>query len=455
MTLSSPEALSMHEPLIKPEFFHIDTLGCKVNQYESDAVRGGLTRTRSFKPAMAEPPSLVIINTCSVTKKAGMQSRQLIRRAIRSYPDAVIIATGCLAQTEPEVLAEIKGIDYIIGNSHKTKIPDILGNGPVLKTKKPVIACDDIGNHRVFELSGAPATEARSRPFIKIQDGCDQFCTYCIVPYARGPSRSRPLENIADEIKTFSENGCREVVLTGIHAGRWGLDFSPPSALHRLMTHIHANDLIHRVRLSSIECIEITNLLLSFAVASERMCPHWHIPLQSGDNEILKRMNRPYSAEMFFERVMTIRELMPRAAIGTDVMVGFPGESDEAFNRTVSVLESLPVTYFHVFPFSRRNPAPAARFPFQVPPEKIKSRSKALIRLGVQKKKEFYDKMIGETVTVIVESRRDPATGLLTGISENYIRVLLGGDDRLKNRMVNCRITAPFDDHAVTAELIS
>ncbi len=443
----------MHEPLKKPDVLHIATLGCKVNQYESDAIRGDLLRMPSFT-TMAESHPVVIINTCSVTKKAALQSRQLIRRAIRSHPNAVIMATGCLAQTEATALAEIKGIDYIIGNTHKTKIPDILGNGPVLKTKTPAIICGDIRNHRVFALSGFPAAEARSRPFIKIQDGCDQFCTYCIVPHARGPARSRPLENIADEIKTFSKNRCREVVLTGIHAGRWGLDFSPPSTLERLLAHIHDNDLIHRIRLSSIESIEITDPLVSFAVDSKRLCPHWHIPLQSGDDEILKKMNRPYSAEMFADQVMTIRERMPRAAIGTDVMVGFPGESDDAFNRTVSVLESLPVSYFHVFPFSRRSPAPAAGFPGQVPPEKIKSRAKSLIRLGLRKKTAFYDQMIGETVAVIIESRRDPATGLLAGVSENYIRVLLEGDDRLKNRMVNCRITAPVSDRAVIAEWI-
>lgn len=445
----------MSETICKLATIQLETLGCKVNQYESDVIRSDLIKTERFIPAADGHPDLVIINTCSVTKKAAMQSRQMIRRAIRTHPNAVIIATGCLAQTEPGALAGIEGIDYIIGNADKTRFPEFFFNGPLIKKAEPVIICNDITAHRSFGKSSFPATGFRSRPFIKIQDGCDQFCAYCIVPHARGPSRSRPMENIADEIKIFSEKGCHEVVLTGIHIGRWGLDFSPPSDLHQLLTHIHQNDLIHRVRLSSIEPLEVTDALLSFAVDSGRLCPHWHIPLQSGDDTVLNRMNRPYSSKIFSDRVTQIRRLMPRAAIGTDVMVGFPGETDDAFERTFALLESLPVTYLHVFPFSRREPALAARFSRQVPPEKIKYRSMTLTKLGLRKKAEFYDKMIGETMTVIIESRRDPATGRLTGVSENYIRVMIDGDDGFKNRLVNCRIIARISPHAVSGKLLN
>lgn len=433
---------------------HLETLGCKVNQYESEVIRGDLMKSGWINATADTHADLVIINTCSVTKKAAMQSRQMIRRAIRTHPKAIIIATGCLAQTEPRDLAQIEGIDYIIGNADKTRLSEFFHSGPPVKNTAPVIIRADISVQRFFEDSGFPATGARTRPFIKIQDGCDQFCAYCIVPHARGPSRSRPMQSIADEITNFSKRGCHEAVLTGIHIGRWGLDFSPPSDLHRLLAHIHQNNLIHRIRLSSIEPIEIKDALLSFAIDSGRICPHWHIPLQSGDDAVLKKMNRPYSSEVFSDRVMRIRSLIPQAAIGTDVMVGFPGETDDAFERTAALLESLPVTYLHVFPFSRREPAPAARFPDQIPPEIIKSRAMVLNRLGLRKKAAFYENMIGETVTVILESRRDPATGRLTGVSENYIRVMLAGDDGLKNRMVRCRITARIGPHGVSGELI-
>lgn len=441
--------------IIKPSTIHLETLGCKVNQYESDALCGDLIRSGHFTGIGDGSPDLVIINTCSVTKKAAMQSRQVIRRAIRNHPDAVIMATGCLAQTEPTQLAEIEGIDYIIGNTDKSRVPEIFRRNRPLKNDAPVIMGKNIRNHRSFELTGFPEIGLRSRPFVKIQDGCDQFCTYCIVPHARGPSRSRPMQHIADEINFFSINGCQEAVLTGIHIGRWGGDLSPPSDLHQLLNHIYQNNLIPRVRLSSIEPNEVNDYLLSFAVnRPEFLCPHWHIPLQSGDNGVLKIMNRPYSSEVFFKRITQIRRLMPQAAIGTDVMVGFPGESDSAFEQTFTLIKSLPLTYLHIFPFSRREPAPAARFSHQVPPDKIKSRASVLNRLGLEKKAAFYEKMIGETVNVIIESRRDSATGLLTGVSQNYIRVLLDDTDIFKNKMVQCRIVGCISPHVALGERI-
>jgi threonylcarbamoyladenosine tRNA methylthiotransferase MtaB len=445
----------MPETLNHRAALHLVTLGCKVNQYESDVIRGDLMKTGWFKEtADGGLADMVIINTCSVTKKAAMQSQQMIRRAIRTHPKAIIIATGCLAQTEPDALAKIQGIDYVIGNAEKTGFQNFFPNGLPIKNAEPAVIRADICTQRIFGDAGFPATGARSRPFIKIQDGCDQFCTYCIVPHARGPSRSRPMQSIVDEIKFFSGKGCHEVVLTGIHIGRWGADFSPPSDLHQLLVHIHQNDLISRVRLSSIEPLEVTDALSSFVADSGRLCPHWHIPLQSGDDGVLKKMNRPYSSEMFFERITRIRHLMPQAAIGTDVMVGFPGETDDAFEQTLALLKSLPVTYFHVFPFSRREPAPAARFPHQVPPEKIKYRAAVLTRLGLEKKAAFYEKMIGKTLNVVIESRRDTATGRLTGVSENYIRVLLDGNNGLKNRLIQCRIVDRISPHAALGELI-
>jgi len=434
----------------------VTTLGCKVNQFESESLRSELQSLGWRFSDGAETADVCIINTCTVTQKASMQSRQAIRRAIRENPGAIIVATGCYAQSEPLELQKIENLDYIIANSDKHRIARIVteASQPSRADTNPVVLHHDIRLERCLHNISAPITSDRTRPFIKIQDGCDHFCTYCIVPYTRGKSRSLPVEAVMNEICNLPPDKSNEIVLTGIHLGRYGLDFSPPSSLLDLLNRIHETDKIGRIRLSSIEPLEFTDDLLNFSAASKRICHHFHIPLQSGDASILKKMNRPYDPVFFDELIQKIHIAIPDVSIGVDVMVGFPGETDDAFANTYQLLEKLPIAYLHAFPFSPRPGTPASQFQDQVDAAVIKTRRNRLLTLGMKKKAAFYHEIIGKTLVVLVENKRDTATGLLTGVSGNYVRVLLDGDDRLKSQLIPCRILKSLGKKAVLGEVI-
>lgn len=433
----------------------ITTLGCKVNQVESEAIFAELQKHGYQNAVKGEKSNFCIINTCTVTQKAAMQSRQAIRRAIRDNPEAIILATGCYAQSEPLELKKIKGLQYIIGNTHKQDISQIISSSGQSVMSQPVITHQDIGKEQYLKKMPAPAIGKRTRPFVKIQDGCDNFCTYCVVPYTRGPSRSLPPDDVMDEISLISRHKSKEIVLTGIHLGRYGVDLHPQISLLHLLSRICESNLIRRIRLSSIEPNELTNKLLNFIAASKHVCHHFHIPLQSGDKTILNKMNRPYGPELFKKLVDRIYLLLPDAAIGADVMIGFPGETDDAFNNSYELIKSLPITYLHVFPFSPRPGTPAEKFKDQIDHHTIKIRRNKMMKLGHDKKTDFYNKMIEKTIEVLIEDKRDIATGYLTGVSSNYVRVLIDGDDDLKNKLVICRIRHILSPNSVMGEPVS
>ncbi len=275
------------------------TLGCKVNQAESESLASYACGNKTISLPDEKPADICIINTCAVTVKAAMQSRQAIRKAVRAHPGAKIIVTGCYAQTEPEQIQHIEGVDYIIGQSNKHRIFDIIDTGSTEKSGGATIINDPIEEKRLFDRMPAPSAGSRTRPFLKIQDGCNSFCTYCIVPYSRGRSRSLSPEQVITEVEELLRTGAREIVLTGIHLGRWGLDLSGNHTLTRLLEQILANPDLKRLRLSSLEPAEITEPLLDLVRNSPKICRHFHIPLQSGDHNVLKRMNRHYSPEDF------------------------------------------------------------------------------------------------------------------------------------------------------------
>ncbi len=432
----------------------IITLGCKVNQYESDWIFGDLKKKGVRLSSGNETPDLVIINTCAVTHKAAVQSKQVIRKSIREYPDAVICTTGCLAQSELHQLYQIPGIDYIIGNADKHLLPEILSVDALVKKTSPYVRTPDLLNHRLFGKTGVCSFVNRARPYVKIQDGCNDFCSYCIVPFTRGPSRSRPIGDILDEIAFFAAAGAHEIVLTGVHIGRYGVDLTPPSDLFNLLTIIIEKKFPLRIRLSSIEPNEITDDILSLVANSSSICPHFHIPLQSGDERILKKMNRPYSPQDYHALITKIHHFLPHSAIGVDVMVGFPGENADAFTNTLTLLDSLPISYLHVFPYSRRPNTAASRLPDQNPSHIIKSRFHILQQLGQKKKKHFYDQIVGRRLEVIIEHQRDKSTGLLKGMSENYIKVLVDGNDAFIHQRVQCHITGWVHSGAVMGKPI-
>lgn len=433
----------------------ITTLGCKVNQVESEAISAELQKHGYQNAVSGEKSNLCIINTCTVTQKAAMQSRQAIRRAIRENPEAIILATGCYAQSEPLELKKIKGLQYIIGNANKQDISQIISSSDQSVMSQPVITHQDIGKEQYLKKMSAPAIGNRTRPFVKIQDGCDNFCTYCVVPYTRGPSRSLPPDDVMDEISLISRHKSKEIVLTGIHLGRYGVDLHPPTSLLHLLSRICDSNMIHRIRLSSIEPNELTDDLLNYIAASKHVCHHFHIPLQSGDKTILKKMNRPYDPELFKKLVGHIHRILPDAAIGVDVMIGFPGETDDAFNNTYELIKSLPISYLHVFPFSPRPGTPAEKYKNQIDHHTIKIRRNKMMQLGHDKKTVFYNKMIEKTIEVLLEDKRDTATGYLTGVSSNYVRVLIDADNNLKNKLIICRIKNIISPNSVLGEPVS
>lgn len=426
--------------------FKISTLGCKVNQSESDMIAKQLQAGNWLPADINNPSQLVVINTCTVTQKAAMQSRQAVRQAIRANPNARIIVTGCYAQTEPQTLEKISGIHYIVGNADKHRIVELSGAAPVQPAAKATTICNEVRQFPLLKPALAAIAGRRTRPVFKIQDGCNAACTYCIVPRARGPSRSLPPDDVIDGIRALSDAGYIEIVLSGIHLGHYGRDLRPKTNLSDLLDRIENATAIPRVRLSSTEPLEVTDELIGQIAESSCLCRHFHIPLQSGDNGILKKMRRPYTADDFKQLIHKIQARIPDAAIGADILVGFPGENDAAFNATMECIRNLPITYLHVFPFSARPGTPAASYTDPVPVHEIKKRCAQMRRLGKAKRLKFMQGFIGQQMEILVESSRQMATGFLKGISSNYVKVLVDDKRSLSNQLLSVRISEQVDD---------
>ncbi len=422
-----------------PRRVAVATLGCKVNQCESAALQDAL-RTEGYLPvAFGTRAECSIINTCAVTASAGAQSRQLVRQAVRTNPGAVIVVTGCYAQVSPEALARIPGVALVAGNAEKERLPRLLAGAEVGKQRILVgdVGCDRTWTHAPAVLSG------RTRAFFKIQDGCNAFCNYCIVPYARGRSRSLPLSQVRTGLVALGRAGYGEAVLTGIHLGAYGEDLEPPTSLADVIRWADAERPVARLRLSSLEPNEITDELIALMASSSVVCRHLHIPLQSGDDEILRAMGRPYDAAFAAERCTRILQAMPDAAIGMDVIVGYPGEGDEEFTRTRALLEALPVSYVHVFPYSRRPGTVADRLPGQIGEGEKKRRAALLRALGMRKRETFAARFLGRPLSVLVEQEGATA-GFWRGFSDNYVPVRI----RAENGDWGGRIVTVRAEHA-------
>lgn len=433
--------------------FFIATLGCKVNQYESDAIASRLTSMGWIRTAKAKEASLLLINTCTVTGNASTQSRHMIRQLIRQSPQATVMVTGCYAQTEGDVIAAIEGVDHVIGHTDKHRIPELIAQAAD-QNPIPYPAChgEDACRETVFQdIPAPPSSGNRTRPFLKIQDGCNSFCTYCIVPYTRGRSRSLPVQDVMEKVRALSEQGFCEVVLTGIHVGMYGLDLNPKTDFTSLLDRLSREN-GPRLRLGSVEPREVTDDLIALAGKRNRIVPHFHIPLQSGDDTILSRMHRPYDRSFFADRVHAVRSAFPLAAIGSDVMIGFPGETESLFENTFALIQDLPLTYLHVFPYSPRPGTPAATYPDPVAKEVAKERCARLRKLAEKKRLDFARKLCGTTAQVLIEQKRDRKTGLLKGLSGNYQTVYLEGPDTLKNKVVSAMIQSVTEEGALMGE---
>lgn len=416
----------------------IATLGCKVNQYESAAIGESLAQRGHTIVPLSEAADFCIINTCTVTARTNYQSRQIIRKAIRKNPAAVIIVTGCYAQTAPAEIAEIPGVALIAGHAEKDQIPDLLSR--LLKDRLET-RVGDIGGTRQFSSLAVTRFQDHTRAFLKIQDGCNAWCGYCIVPSARGRSRSLPEDRVMEHLKYLGRTGYREIVLTGIHLGAYGQDLSPATSLFDLLQKVEVNRPVERLRLSSIEPTEISDKLISLIQQSTLLCPHLHIPLQSGDDTVLSLMKRHYTASYFKDLLEKLVRAIPDLAIGIDVIAGLPGEDAAAFERTVKLIEDLPVAYLHVFPYSVRPGTPAASMPSQVPSEEKKRRAKILRNLGTLKRAAFAERFRNRVLRVLVEERKDRGSGLRKGFSDNYLPIILTNSDASQvNRLVDVQV---------------
>lgn len=416
----------------------IYTLGCKVNQYESEAL-ASMFRKEGFEIVdFKEPADIYVINTCTVTHLGDRKSRQMIRRAIKANPDAVVAVTGCYAQTAPGEVLEIPGVDIVVGTRDRSRLLELVKEAR--QSRVPINAVADIMQAAEFEELPILDYATRTRAFIKIQEGCSNFCTYCIVPYARGPLRSRPEDRVMAEAEHFIREGFKEIVLAGIHTGAYGLDRGEGRSLAELVQKIARLPGLKRLRLSSIEPMDITFDLMDVMAENPVICRHLHIPLQSGDDTILQKMNRHYTSGEFARLVATVRDRIPGVAVTTDIMVGFPGETDELFENSYRFVEALGFTGVHIFKYSPRHGTPAAGFPDQVAPEKKEERSRRLIKLGEKMFRDFAEKFIGATLEVLVEQRHSKRSKFYEGLTDNYLRVLVPGSENMRGRFTPARM---------------
>lgn len=408
--------------------FRILTLGCKVNQYESAHLHESLEKAGWMPARDGEPALLTAVNTCVVTAQAARQSRQALRKAIRRHPQGLVAALGCYAQAFPEELLSMEGLSFIADNRSKPFVADRLIQAASQKGQILCLQGFEPGTPFAFQpLENFPG---RTRAYLKIQDGCESCCSYCIVPLTRGPYRSLAPERVLAMLETFARKGFREVVLTGIHLGKYGVDLPGGWVLASLLDRILRERYPLRIRLSSVEPNEMGRDLIEMVASGEGLCRHFHIPLQSGDSQILKRMNRRFTREAFAGLIEALYAAIPEGAIGVDVMAGFPGEDQGAHHNTCSLLRDLPVSYLHVFPYSPRPGTPAVAFPDPVPGEVIRQRARELREIGHQKRRRFYAGFLHTQVSVLVEGGGAGNQDMGHGTTDNYLPVRFEGQAR-------------------------
>lgn len=417
----------------------IATLGCKINQYDSAVIRTRLENAaHSFVP-FEEQADFYIINTCTVTDRADWEGRQLIRRAKRLSPGARVLVTGCYAQVDPDGLARVPGVDFVVGLNRLAELAMYVSRNEVGPGGER-IRVGNVGEERSVSVLGAGSFPGHTRAFLKIQEGCNYSCTFCIIPTARGRSRSVPPAEVLNQVRALAARGFVEVVLTGIHLGSYGFDLKPRTDLAALLERILESRLVSRLRLSSLDPREVPDRLVRLVAQSEGLCPHLHVCAQAGSDRILKQMRRNYDTAYYRELIFRLRETLPDAALGSDIIVGFPGETEADFERALAFFDSLPLTYFHVFPYSVRTGTPAAVLSDQVPQGIKKERGRRMRDLGAQKRREFYRRFIGRRVVVLVEQAVERQSGARKGHSRNYLPVLVDTGEARVNREVEVLI---------------
>ncbi|MFB5189968.1 tRNA (N(6)-L-threonylcarbamoyladenosine(37)-C(2))-methylthiotransferase MtaB [Alicyclobacillus fastidiosus] len=412
--------------------FH--TLGCKVNFYDTEGIWQVFKHHGYTQVPFEETADVYVVNTCTVTGSGDKKSRQMIRRAVRTNPDSVVVVTGCYAQIAPDEIARIEGVDLVIGNDKKSKIVEYVE--AVRREQHPFLVVDNILKTREFEELDVPFFEERTRANLKIQDGCNNFCTFCIIPWARGLIRSRAPEKIVTQATKLARAGYREIILTGIHTGGYGADLDGYRLAH-LLKDLEGVPGLHRVRISSIEASEIDDELIEVLAESTQVVNHLHIPLQAASDPVLKKMNRHYTVQQFADKLAKLREALPQLAVTSDVIVGFPGETDEQFEETYEFVKRERFSELHVFPYSKRKGTPAAKFADQVPEDVKHTRVERLIELSRRLTAEYAASFVGKEIEVIAEhpvqmadeatkaqlSQHALADRIVVGHASNYLKV--------------------------------
>lgn len=433
------------------------TLGCKVNQYETEAVLEQFRDRGYILVPFSQPADVYIINTCSVTAVSDQKNRQVIRKAVKQNPNAIVAVMGCYSQVSPEKTAEIEGVQIVMGTKERSRLPDLvetclINRQPLHQVEKSVL------RNTVFEPLMIRKVEGHTRAFVKIQDGCSQFCSYCIIPFARGAVRSRGLDSLAEEVGRLSANGYQEIVLVGIHLSSYGQNMEDGAQGVTLLDAVRkaaSDERVKRVRLGSLEPLLITEAFLMELAKEPKFCHQFHLALQSGSDTILTRMNRQYSVRDFAQIVDWIRRYFPDAAITTDIMVGFPGESDKEFQESFSFAQRIGFSRMHVFPYSPRPGTAAAKLPDQVSSSVKKKRAAEFGALAEQLEQRFLQQFIGKSVPVLIECNTKKKAnncthGFLCGYTGNYVRVFVEPDEKeRKGTLCNVRITGILGDSCV------
>lgn len=426
------------------------TLGCKVNQFETEAMTEILENDGFEVLAPNEIGDIYIINTCAVTKESERKSRQFINKAKRLNPNALVVAVGCSVQLDSEKINNETQADIIIGTKHKGNIGKLIKDrlDHVNRDYEIDYEIDEFQGREIFEELKISTLHDKTRANIKIQDGCSQFCSYCIIPYVRGPIRSRNHDDIVEEVKKIAENGYKEVVLNGIHISSYGKDLQQKDSLIKLIEDINSIEGIERIRLGSLEPNLINEDFMKRYAALEKTCDHFHLSLQSGSDSVLKRMNRRYTSEEYKSNVELIRKFMPEAGITTDIIVGFPGESDEEFSETLEFVKAIQFSRIHVFKYSIREGTKAAEMENQVDDEIKSSRSKILIDLAESLSNNFMEKFIGKDLKVLIERENDDI--VYEGYTTNYLKAMLKSDINVKNQIINVHINKMSNDYLLS-----
>ncbi len=414
------------------------TLGCRLNQVDTQQIQT-LLEARGFRTVdFDEPADVVVVNTCTVTARAELSDRQAIRRAARVSPRATLVVTGCWAQTSPAAVAGMEGVDLVVGNGDKHRLPELLD-----RMAADRVHVSDIARARTLEVTPTARRNGRSRAFLKVQDGCQHRCAFCIVPRARGASRSLDAKVVLDQARLLVEAGHPELVLTGVDLGHYGADLVPRTTLAALVRSLVEVPGLRWVRLSSLLPAYFTPELLEVVTTSPSVAPHFHIPLQSGSDRVLRAMRRPYNTRMYRALVERLAAARPRLGLGADVIAGFPGETDADFNETVACVGELPFSYLHVFPYSAREGTEATRLAGGLDSRTINRRSRVLREIGRAKRDEFRQGLVGRLEDVLVlESLDRAATGRRVGLTGNYVEVVFAGPPSLAGAMATVRVTA-------------